>query len=150
MLTLSRARTRAYALLLLLVASFGVVGANAPANAATYQSRVVTEAAHHHGQPYKWAAAGPTRFDCSGFTLYVFSRFGKHLPHNAARQYSSVRHIARRYMKPGDLIFMRNSSGRIYHVGIYAGGGRMWHAPHSGDVVRLARIYSNSYVVGRV
>ncbi|HUR51136.1 MAG TPA: C40 family peptidase [Mycobacteriales bacterium] len=151
MLLLSRARLRASALLLLLVAAFGVVATATPASAAltTYQNRVMTEAARHKGQPYVYGAAGPTKFDCSGFTLYVFGRFGKRLPHNSARQYGVVRHIAKSSKQVGDLIFIRSSSGTIYHVGIYAGSGRMWHAPRSGSTVRLATIWTTSYVVGR-
>ncbi|HTL24785.1 MAG TPA: NlpC/P60 family protein, partial [Mycobacteriales bacterium] len=134
MLLLSRARLRASALLLLLSASFGVVATATPASAAltTYQSRVMTEAARHKGQPYVYGWAGPTKFDCSGFTLYVFGRFGKRLPHNSARQYGVVHHIGTSHRQVGDLIFFRDSSGHIYHVGIYAGSGRIWHAPHSG------------------
>jgi cell wall-associated NlpC family hydrolase len=151
-LSLSRARLRASAVLLLLTSAFGVLAVTAaPANAMTaYEYRVINEASRHRGQPYVYGAAGPTRFDCSGFTLYVFSRFGKRLPHSSASQYGVVRHIAKSSKRPGDLIFFRSSSGRIYHVGIYAGNGRMWHAPHSGSSVRLATIYSSNYVVGRI
>ena len=149
-MSLAAARVRAAAIVVLLVASFGILGTQAPAQAATYQSRVLAEAAHHRGQPYVYGAAGPTRFDCSGFTKYVFSRFGRNLPHNAASQYSVVRHITKAHMAPGDLIFFRNSSGHITHVAIYAGNGNMWHAPHSGTVVKLAKIYSSNYVVGRI
>lgn len=151
MLQLSRARLRASALLLLLTAAFGVVATATPANAATttYQYRVINEAARHKGQPYVYGAVGPTRFDCSGYTLYVFSRFGKRLPHNSARQYGVVRHISKSSKQVGDLIFFRDSSGHIYHVGIYAGSGRIWHAPHSGSYVKLATIWTSSYVVGR-
>ncbi|MDP9183913.1 MAG: NlpC/P60 family protein, partial [Actinomycetota bacterium] len=69
-------------LLLLLSSAFGVLATTAtPAQAMTsYQYRLMNEAARHKGQPYVYGAAGPTRFDCSGFTLYVFSRFGKRLP----------------------------------------------------------------------
>jgi cell wall-associated NlpC family hydrolase len=150
--TLSRARLRASALLLLLTSVFGVLATTAtPAQAMTsFQSHVLSEAARHKGQPYKYGAAGPTRFDCSGFTLYVFGRFGKHLPHSSARQYTVVRHIGKSYKQPGDLIFFKNSSGTIYHVGIYAGSGRIWHAPHSGSYVKLASIWTSHYVVGRV
>ncbi|HMA46719.1 MAG TPA: NlpC/P60 family protein [Frankiaceae bacterium] len=42
------------------------------------------------------------------------------------------------------------SPGGIYHMGIYAGGGMMWHAPQSGDVVKLSTIWTTSYLVGRV
>ena len=74
------------------MSAFTVLGTASPAEAATaYQQRVVAEAAKHRGAPYQYGAAGPTRFDCSGFTMYVFSRFGKRLPHSSAAQYSAVR-----------------------------------------------------------
>jgi cell wall-associated NlpC family hydrolase len=150
-LSLSRARVRASALLLLLISAFGALATTAsPAQAMTsYQYSVIHEAGRHNGQPYVYGAAGPTRFDCSGFTLYVYSRFGKRLPHNSARQYGVVHHISQSHRQVGDLIFFRNSSGSIYHVGIYAGSGRIWHAPHSGSYVKLATIWTSSYVVGR-
>ena len=112
--------------------------------------RVVTEASRHAGKPYAWGAVGPDRFDCSGYTLYVFSRFGKSLPHNSRQQYYSVRHISRSSMQVGDLVFIGSSPDTIGHVGIYAGNGEIWHSPHSGSVVQRARIWSSSYYVGRV
>jgi cell wall-associated NlpC family hydrolase len=149
--SLVAARLRAVAILVTLMSSVVLLGTASPAEAATaFQKRVVTEAAHHRGAPYKYGAAGPTRFDCSGFTRYVFGRFGKSLPHSSAAQYSSVHHVAKAKMAPGDLIFFRNSSGHISHVAIYAGAGKMWHAPRAGSVVKLAPIYSSNYVVGRV
>jgi cell wall-associated NlpC family hydrolase len=110
--------------------------------------RVVREAARHRGAPYQYGAAGPYRFDCSGFTRYVLSRFHIYLSHNAAAQYGEVRHVSHASKRLGDLIFFR-SSGGIYHVGVFAGNGRMWAAPHTGDHVRLESIYSASYLVGR-
>jgi cell wall-associated NlpC family hydrolase len=148
---LTAARLRAVALLVTLTAGFTAVGSAAPAEAATaFQKRVVAEASHHRGAAYKDGAAGPTRFDCSGFTMYVFSRFGKRLPHSSAAQYNAVHHVAKSKLAPGDLVFFRSSSGRINHVGIYAGAGKMWHAPKPGSVVKLAPLYSANYVVGRV
>jgi cell wall-associated NlpC family hydrolase len=111
--------------------------------------KAVTEASRHQGKPYQWGAAGPSRFDCSGFTLYVWKQLGKTLPHNSGQQYNSVRHVAKSDKRIGDLIFIYTSSG-IGHVGIYAGNGYMWHSPHSGDVVKKSQIYSSSYYVGRV
>jgi cell wall-associated NlpC family hydrolase len=111
--------------------------------------RAVTEASRHKGAPYQYGAVGPDRFDCSGFTRYVWSRLGKSLPHNSGQQYGAVRHVAKSSAQVGDLIFIYSSSG-IYHVGIYAGGGYFWHSPHTGDVVKKAPIYTSSYYVGRV
>lgn len=147
---LNRARLHASLLLLTLFTSLGLVGAAAPASASTFGSRVVAEAARQKGDPYVYGAAGPNRFDCSGLTMFVFKKFGKRLPHNSARQYAAVRHVRKSSLAVGDLIFFKNSSGRISHVGLYAGNGKMWHAPRSGSVVKLAPVYSNRYVVGRV
>jgi cell wall-associated NlpC family hydrolase len=118
--------------------------------AAPFGTQVVNEASKHSGKPYQWGAVGPYRFDCSGFTLYVFGRFGKKLPHNSRQQYSVVRHVAKADMKVGDLIFIGSSPSTIGHVGIYAGNGYMWHSPKSGDVVKRSPIWSRSYYVGRV
>ncbi len=116
--------------------------------ASGFAERVVREAARHKGAPYEYGAAGPDAFDCSGFTMYVFGRFGIRLPHDAAGQYDAVRHVPNSDLRLGDLVFFDGSSG-IYHVGIYAGHGQMWAAPHSGDHVRLESIDEARYVVGR-
>jgi cell wall-associated NlpC family hydrolase len=150
----ARARSRALVLALLVLSAVGLSTLVAPAPPAqaytTYQANILREAKRHEGKPYQWGAVGPYKFDCSGYTLYVFKRFGKSLPHNAARQYSSIRHISKSNRQLGDLIFTRNSSGSIYHVGIYAGNNRIWHAPRSGTTVKLSAIWSSNYVVGRV
>ena len=117
--------------------------------AGSFGEQVVREAARHKGAPYEYGAAGPNSFDCSGFTMYVFGRFGIQLPHNAADQYDAVRHVPASALRPGDLVFFDGSNG-IYHVGIYASRGEMWAATHSGDYVRLESIHAGpSYVVGR-
>ena len=41
-------------------------------------------------------------------------------------------------LRPGDLVFFHRP---ISHVGIYLGGGVMVHAPRSGDVVKVARLW---------
>ena len=157
-LKLSRAR-RLTAVVALGLA-MAVPAAGASANAATVSSthhvrttaavaaRVLSLAASKHGAPYRYGGSGPNSFDCSGFTSWVFSHVGISLSHNAAAQYGEVRHIAKADKRPGDLIFMYGGGG-IYHVGIYAGGGQMWAATHTGDVVRKEPIYSSSYLVGR-
>ena len=156
MLTRSRGRLRASALVLLLASVLGSVAVASPAEASDWRSQVPREASTHKGAPYQYGAAGPRRFDCSGLTMVVYRKFGKSLPHNASQQYSVMHHFAPSRKVPGDLLFFRNSSGRISHVAIYAGvsptshKALMWHAPHSGDVVKLVPIYSSNYLVGRL
>ena len=115
----------------------------------TLADRALAEAKRHQGQPYQWGADGPTRFDCSGFTRYVFSRLGRSLPHNSGAQKDATRRVANSEKKPGDLIFTY-SGGRITHVGLYAGGTSMWSPVKTGDHVRLQSFSGRTYAVGRV
>lgn len=95
------------------------------------------------GLPYVWGAGGPSSFDCSGLTSWAWARGGVSLPHSSGAQYSSLRHVSQADIQPGDLVFF----GRpVHHVGIYVGGGNMIHAPHTGDVVRIAPAFYADYV----
>jgi cell wall-associated NlpC family hydrolase len=108
-------------------------------------NRALQLAAAQRGKPYIYGASGPRAFDCSGLTQYVFSRLGKRLPRTTYQQYAATK-IPRSQLRPGDLIFTTDLS----HVGIYAGYGSMWNAPHTGARVRLQRVWMHSYLVGRV
>jgi cell wall-associated NlpC family hydrolase len=113
--------------------------------------KVLTVTRHQKGDPYQYGAAGPSRFDCSGLVMYVFQHaLGKSLPHNAEAQYQRSNHIARKYLRRGDLVFQVDSSGYAYHVGIYAGTGYMWDAPHSGAHVHRHKMYQTRWRFGRL
>lgn len=126
-----------------------VPGATEDAAAASTSASALRIAASKKGAPYKYGASGPHRFDCSGLTLYSFKRAGKRLPRTAAAQYNRTRHLSASSRRAGDLVFFHSRRG-IYHVGIYAGKGKIWHAPKPGTVVRLERIWSRSVSYGRV
>jgi cell wall-associated NlpC family hydrolase len=89
------------------------------------------------GKPYVWGAEGPDSFDCSGLTKYAYAAAGIELPHYTGDQWNSGRHVAESDLRPGDLIFFHSD---LHHMGMYIGGGRLIHAPHSGDVVRIASL----------
>lgn len=95
------------------------------------------------GVRYRYGGASPrTGFDCSGFVAYVFRHFGVKLPHYTVAQYRRGRHVPRRALEPGDLVFFDGLS----HVGLYIGRGRFIHAPHTGAHVRLEQLrYGGSY-----
>jgi cell wall-associated NlpC family hydrolase len=86
------------------------------------------------GVPYRWGGSSPRAgFDCSGFVTYVYRHFGITLPHYTYSQYGRGRHVPRRRLEPGDLVFFNGVS----HVGLYVGRGRFIHAPHTGTRVRV-------------
>ena len=105
--------------------------------------KVLRYACEHLGDPYVWGASGPRGFDCSGLTQQAWARAGVSLPHNAAMQANYGRSVSASQLKPGDLVFYHRP---ISHTGIYIGDGLMIHAPHSGDVVRIAAVRYGSLV----
>jgi cell wall-associated NlpC family hydrolase len=102
--------------------------AGTEAQAASMQVTALNTAAAQKGDPYRYGAAGPNAFDCSGLTLYSYGKAGKTLPRTAQAQYNKTRRISSSNLQPGDLVFIGNSPGSIYHVGIYAGywSGKSW------------------------
>ncbi|MFD3512972.1 C40 family peptidase [Streptomyces sp. NPDC058657] len=146
---ITRATTASALTLAVVGGSMLVPGSASEAQAATHATKALQIAASKRGAPYKYGAAGPYRFDCSGLTLYSYKRVGKSLPRTAQAQYNKTRHISRSQRQRGDLVFFHQGR-RVYHVGIYAGGGKIWHSPKRNTVVRLERIWSKSVWYGRV
>ena len=113
-------------------------------------AKILAEAKKHKGALYKFGASGPSRFDCSGFTKYVYKKAaGKSLPHKANSQQSYGKAIAKNKKQIGDLVVFRNGSYG-YHAGIYAGNGYIYDSPRTGSRVGLHKIWNNNYVVRRL
>ncbi|NMO55801.1 C40 family peptidase [Actinoplanes sp. TBRC 11911] len=117
---------------------------------STVGSKILAEAKRHVGAPYVFAASGPSRFDCSGYTMYVYRKaVGVKLPHKANSQQKYGKAVAKSAKKVGDLIVYRTGTYG-YHVGIYAGGGYMYDSPHTGSTVGKHKLYGTNYVVRRL
>ncbi|HWX09889.1 MAG TPA: C40 family peptidase [Gaiellaceae bacterium] len=110
-----------------------------------FGNKVVKYAKHFLGVRYTWGGTSPrSGFDCSGFVRFVYSHFGVGLAHSSFSQFRSGVRVARAGLKPGDLVFFHG----VGHVGIYIGGGRFIHAPHTGTRVQIASLggtYSSEY-----
>jgi cell wall-associated NlpC family hydrolase len=109
------------------------------------QERVVSYARHFLGVRYVYGGTSPrSGFDCSGFTRYVYEHFGIDLPHYSGAQFDMGRRVSRGGLRPGDLVFFNG----LGHVGLYIGGGRFIHAPHTGARVSIETLAYHGGFVG--
>ena len=94
---------------------------------------IVSAAYSQLGVPYVWGGTTPgVGLDCSGLTQYCYRQAGISIPRNTEAQYAQGKKIALSEAQPGDILY------RTGHVGIYIGGDRYIHAPHRGEVVKIA------------
>jgi cell wall-associated NlpC family hydrolase len=121
-----------------------VLGSGGRADVALYSLRFL-------GVPYRWGGADPSGFDCSGLTQYVWARFGVQMPHYTVSQFRAFPRVPPGQEAPGDLVFFRGARGEPPgHEGLYLGQGRFVHAPHTGDVVRVAELAARDDYMGAV
>ena len=124
-------------------------------------SAIVNTANQYLGTRYSYGGASPSGFDCSGFTMHVYSQHGYSLPHSATSQWQSglgSRVYSIGELQPGDLVFFndpsRNAGKACSHAGIYIGSGQFIHSSSSksnGVIISdLTSGYYNTYFVGGI
>ena len=124
-------------------------------------SDIAATAKQYLGTGYVYGGASPRGFDCSGFTMYVYSQHGYSLPHSATSQWQSglgTRVYSISELQPGDLVFFndpsRNAGKACSHAGIYTGDGQFIHSSssRSGGVIvsSLTSGYYNTYFGGGI
>lgn len=93
---------------------------------------IVELALKKEGCEYVWGAAGPNKFDCSGFVMWLYKQvYGINLPHSANALKSIGTEVPVSQAKPGDIL-VRNG-----HCGIYIGDDKYIHAssPKTGVII---------------
>ena len=105
-----------------------------PPPAPPYAPAAVQVAYAQLGKPYQYAGSGPNVFDCSGLVMYCYAQVGIRLPHSSYMQARCGVPVSYADLQAGDLVFFHGYG----HVGMYIGNGQYIHAPHTGDVVRIA------------
>ncbi|MFG0324850.1 C40 family peptidase [Pseudomonas putida] len=131
-------------------------GAQVTAMSPKQSSDVLSRAVNVLGTPYVWGGSSPKKgFDCSGLVKYAFNDIADvDLPRtsNAMAKGHGVK-VAKKDLKPGDLIFFNIKSRRVNHVAIYLGNDRFIHAPRRGKRVSIDTLskpyWQKHYVVAK-
>ncbi|WP_329525396.1 C40 family peptidase [Streptomyces sp. NBC_01462] len=98
------------------------------------------------GAPYDYGHAGPSTFDCSGLTSWAYAQADVSIPRTSEVQANAgTRIYSQSDLRVGDLVIFY---GDHHHVGLYAGGGQVLHAPHSGALVRYESIGNMPFQFG--
>ena len=74
------------------------------------QSDLLSYAVEELGKPYVYGANGPSTFDCSGFTSYVFKKSGISIPRTSYLQAEKGESVDKNKLKSGDLVFFDTRS----------------------------------------
>lgn len=123
------------------------VGASATGSARG--SELVSIAKQYLGCKYVYGGSGPSTFDCSGFTMFLYSKYGYSLPHSATSQSYKGVYVSKENLAPGDLVIFNNSANTsIGHVGVYIGGNQFIHASSGRGKVIISGL-SDSYYAAR-
>lgn len=109
---------------------------------------IVNYAYNFLGCPYVYGGSGPSSFDCSGFTAYIYKKFGYSLPHSAVTQMNYGVEVSKDELQPGDLVFFLDyqTMDGVGHCGMYIGNGEFIHASSgSGYCVKTSTLLTGSY-----
>lgn len=89
------------------------------------------------GKDYVYGGVGPNSFDCSGFTQYVYKKFGINLSHSSSAQANIGTTVSKSDLQLGDMVFFSQGGSSIGHVGIFVGNNSFIHAanPQKGVVI---------------
>ncbi|MFC5604205.1 NlpC/P60 family protein [Sporosarcina koreensis] len=111
------------------------------------QKELVDSAKQYIGLPYLWAGVSAYGFDCSGLMYSVYKNHGILIPRDSSVQATKGTAVKRKDLQPGDLMFFAHNKGmgKVYHVSMYIGDGKMVHAPNSSKKVEIVSINSGMY-----
>jgi len=104
------------------------------------RSRIIASVKKRLGKPYIWGGTGPKGYDCSGLVYACYTENGQEIPRGAGQQYRRGKHVNRKELLPGDLVFFHTTNPGPSHVGIYAGEGKFIQSETSKAGVRYSEL----------
>ncbi|MEU0815192.1 C40 family peptidase [Streptomyces mirabilis] len=125
-------------------------GYKIPADAPPKVQTAIRWALGQLDTPYQWGGSctdshGPDpmgRCDCSSLMQQSYKAAGVTLTRTTYTQVKKGKAVSVDALQPGDLVFTEGTAKVPEHVGMFIGQGLIIHAPHTGDVVRIATLAS--------
>ncbi|MER5436487.1 C40 family peptidase [Streptomyces sp. NPDC002588] len=125
-------------------------GYKIPADAPPKVQTAIRWALGQLGTPYQWGGSCTDshgsdpmgRCDCSSLMQQAYKAAGVTLTRTTYTQVKEGKPVSADALRPGDLVFTEGTAEVPQHVGMVVGQGLIVHAPHIGDVVRLATLAS--------
>lgn len=100
-------------------------------------NKVINYAMAQRGDRYRYGAAGPSKWDCSGLAMVSYRQIGIKLPHYTGGMIHKGKRVTRSHLQRGDLVFPSR-----HHVGIYIGGNKMIVASSGHGKVMVQTVYA--------
>ena len=108
--------------------------------------QIAKTALQYLGVPYVYGGASPRGFDCSGLCYYVYQQYGYSLYRGATSMWNNNGVlVAKSDLQPGDLVFFKDSTSPIGHVGMYIGDGKFVHAASGKGKVIITELEDSGY-----
>jgi cell wall-associated NlpC family hydrolase len=102
------------------------------------------------GKPYRWGAAGPGAYDCSGLVYAAYAAAGIHIARTTYQWQQDGPVVPLAGIEPGDLLFSAGTDGTKSnpgHVAMYLGSGKVIQATTTGQPVQVDPADLGSIVV---
>ncbi len=91
--------------------------------AADLADMLISDAMELRGTPYRYGSRGPKTFDCSGFTGYIYRKYGYELERSSSGQAGQGREVSGPWnnLQKGDILVFasRRNTRKVGHVGLF-------------------------------
>ncbi|MCK5854177.1 MAG: C40 family peptidase [Sulfurovaceae bacterium] len=126
-------------------------------NLTVIKNEIEAKAKSFLGTKYVWGATGPSKFDCSGFTQWVYRDSGITIPRVSKDQAKVGGYVQYENLRRGDMVFFdtkKRRAGKVTHVGIYLGNNNFIHASSGAKKVIIYNFndkpfYKDRFLWGR-
>lgn len=123
--------------------------------ASSLRTTIISEAKQHLGLRYVWGGTSlSSGADCSGFVWGVYTKCGIStkklgLPRTSSAMSQDGSKVSSSTIQPGDLVFYGNRRGKVDHVAMYIGNGKVIHESGRSEGCKISNINYRTVITMR-